>query len=41
MVLGIFGTLVLTLPVLFIDTSPKQTTSLRKSKKKLENSKLT
>ena len=28
MVLGIFATLILTLPVMFIDTTPKQTTSL-------------
>lgn len=36
MVLGIFGTLVLTLPVLFIDTSPKQTTSFAEVKEKAE-----
>ncbi len=36
MALGIFATLLLTLPVLFIDTTPKQTTSLSELKEKAE-----
>jgi hypothetical protein len=36
MVLGIFATLLLTLPVMFIDTTPKQTTSLSELKEKAE-----
>ena len=37
MVLGIFATLLLTLPVMFIDTTPKQTTSLSELKEKAES----
>lgn len=37
MVLGIFATLLLTLPVLFIDTTPKQTTSLSELREKAES----
>jgi uncharacterized protein YlzI (FlbEa/FlbD family) len=37
MVLGIFVTLLLTLPVLFIDTAPKQTTSLSELREKAES----
>jgi hypothetical protein len=36
MVLGIFATLLLTLPIMFIDTTPKQTTSLSELKEKAE-----
>ena len=36
MVLGIFATLILTLPVMFIDTTPKQTTSLSELREKAE-----
>jgi hypothetical protein len=36
MVLGIFATVLLTLPVMFIDTTPKQTTSLSELKEKAE-----
>jgi hypothetical protein len=37
MVLGIFATLLFTLPILFIDTTPKQTTSLSELKAKAES----
>ena len=37
MVLGIFATLLLTLPIMFIDTTPKQTTSLSELKEKAES----
>jgi hypothetical protein len=37
MVLGIFATLLFTLPILFIDTTPKQTTSLSELKEKAES----
>jgi hypothetical protein len=37
MVLGIFATLLLTLPVLFIDTTPKQTTTLFELRQKAES----
>jgi len=36
MVLGIFGTLILTLPVLFIDTTPKQATSISEVTKRAQ-----
>jgi hypothetical protein len=36
MVLGIFGTLLLTIPVMFIDTSPKQTTSFSEVTRKAQ-----
>ena len=36
MVLGIFATLLLTLPIMFIDTTPKQTTSFSELKEKAE-----
>jgi hypothetical protein len=36
MALGIFGTVLLTLPVLFIDTTPKQTTTLFELREKAE-----
>jgi hypothetical protein len=39
MVLGIFSTLLLTLPVLFIDTTPKQTMSFSEVKKKAQANK--
>lgn len=37
MALGIFATLLFTLPILFIDTTPKQTTSLSELKEKAES----
>jgi chromosome segregation ATPase len=37
MLLGIFATLLFTLPILFIDTTPKQTTSLSELKAKAES----
>ena len=37
MILGIFATLLLTLPVLFIDSTPKQTTNLSDLKRKAED----
>jgi hypothetical protein len=36
MILGIFATMLLTLPIMFIDTTPKQTTSLSELKEKAE-----
>ena len=36
MILGIFATLLLTLPIMFIDTSPKQTTSFSELKEKAD-----